>query len=383
MATPALISKLPQVGTTIFTVMSSLAAEVGAVNLGQGFPDFQMSQKLVSLVDKAMQDGYNQYAHMNGVAQLREVLAEKIAGLYGTAVSPDTQITITPGGTYAIYTALTTILRPGDEVIVFEPAYDSYIPNIGINGAVPVRIDLQFPDYRINWDLVRKKITKKTRMILLNTPHNPTGAVLRPEDMEQLRSIVKGTEIFIHSDEVYEHLIFDGLPHCSILRYPDLLERSFVSFSFGKIYHCTGWKLGYSVSSPALMKEFRKVHQFNCFSCHTPSQVALAAYLQDKDTYLSLSAFIQKKRDHFARLMQATKFTPLPSYGSYFQLYRYHRISDEPDKDFCIRITKEYGVASIPVSAFYQSGKDDRVVRFCFAKKEETLEKAAERLVKI
>ncbi|HWB93534.1 MAG TPA: methionine aminotransferase [Puia sp.] len=383
MATPALISKLPQIGTTIFTVMSSLAAEVGAVNLGQGFPDFQMSQKLVSLVDKAMQDGYNQYAHMNGVAQLREVLAEKIAGLYGTAVSPDTQITITPGGTYAIYTALTTILRPGDEVIVFEPAYDSYIPNIGINGAVPVRIDLQFPDYRINWDLVRKKITKKTRMILLNTPHNPTGAVLRPEDMEQLRSIVKGTEIFIHSDEVYEHLIFDGLPHCSILRYPDLLERSFVSFSFGKIYHCTGWKLGYSVSSPALMKEFRKVHQFNCFSCHTPSQVALAAYLQDKDTYLSLSAFIQKKRDHFARLMQATKFTPLPSYGSYFQLYRYHRISDEPDKDFCIRITKEYGVAPIPVSAFYQSGKDDRVVRFCFAKKEETLEKAAERLVKI
>ena len=383
MPTPALTSKLPRVGTTIFTVMSSLAAELGAVNLGQGFPDFPMSQELVSLVDKAMRDGYNQYAHMNGVAQLREVLAEKIAGLYGTTVSPDTQITITPGGTYAIYTALTTILRPGDEVIVFEPAYDSYIPNIEINGAIPVRIDLQFPDYRINWEEVKKKITPRTRMILLNTPHNPTGAILRPEDIEQLRAIVDGTEIFIHSDEVYEHLIFDGFQHTSILRYPDLLERSFVSFSFGKIYHCTGWKLGYSVSSPALTREFRKVHQFNCFSCHTPSQMALATYLKNKQTYLSLSAFIQKKRDHFARLMEATKFTPLPSYGSYFQLYRYHRISDEPDKDFAIRITKEYGVASIPVSAFYQEGKDDRVIRFCFAKREETLERAAERLIKV
>jgi len=383
MPTPALISKLPDVGTTIFTVMSSLATELGAVNLGQGFPDFPMSERLVALVDQAMRDGYNQYAHMNGMPRLREVLAEKIAGLYGTAVNPDTQITITPGGTYAIYTALTTVLRPGDEVIVFEPAYDSYIPNIGINGAIPVRIDLQFPDYRINWAEVKQKITAKTRMILLNTPHNPTGAILRAADMEELRRVVEGTDILIHSDEVYEHLIFDGLPHTSILRYPDLLERSFVSFSFGKVYHCTGWKLGYSVSSPNLMREFRKVHQFNCFSCHTPSQVALATYLQDKDTYLSLGAFLQKKRDYFAGLMQATKFTPLPSYGSYFQLFRYDRISDEPDKDFAIRITKEYGVASIPVSAFYQSGKDDHVVRFCFAKKEETLEKAAERLMKI
>jgi methionine aminotransferase len=383
MPTLTLKSKLPDVGTTIFTVMSSLAAELGAVNLGQGFPDFPMSERLVALVDQAMRDGYNQYAHMNGMTQLREVLAEKIAGLYGTAVNPDTQITITPGGTYAIYTALTTVLRPGDEVIVFEPAYDSYIPNIEINGAIPVRIDLQFPDYRIDWELVRQKITGKTRMILLNTPHNPTGAILGAADMEELRRVVEGTDILIHSDEVYEHLIFDGLPHSSILRYPDLLERSFVSFSFGKVYHCTGWKLGYSVSSPNLMREFRKVHQFNCFSCHTPSQVALATYLQDKDTYLSLGAFLQKKRDYFADLMKTTKFTPLPSYGSYFQLYRYDRMSDEPDRDFAIRITKEYGVASIPVSAFYQSGKDDHVVRFCFAKKEATLEKAAERLMKI
>ncbi|HEV2483771.1 MAG TPA: methionine aminotransferase [Puia sp.] len=383
MPTPSIASKLPDVGTTIFTVMSSLAAQLGAVNLGQGFPDFPMSERLTGLVDRAMRDGYNQYAHMNGYQPLLKVLAEKIGSLYGTAIDPDTQITITPGGTYAIYTALTTVLRPGDEVIVFEPAYDSYIPNIGINGAIPVRIGLQFPDYRVDWDLVRKKITPKTRMILLNTPHNPTGAILRPEDMEQLRDITKDTRILIHSDEVYEHLIFDGIPHSSILRYPDLLERSFVSFSFGKVYHCTGWKLGYSVSSPALTKEFRKVHQFNCFSCHTPSQVALATYLKDKETYLSLGAFLQKKRDHFAKLMAATKFTPLPSYGSYFQLYRYDRISDEPDKDFAIRITKEYGVASIPVSAFYQEGTDHRVVRFCFAKKEETLEKAAERLMKI
>src|SRR6185312_12501104 len=383
MSTSTLVSKLPEVGTTIFTVMSSLAAELGAVNLGQGFPDFPMSERLTGLVSQAMRDGYNQYAHMNGYAPLLETLAEKIEGLYGTRVNPDTQITITPGGTYAIYTALTTVLRPGDEVIVFEPAYDSYIPNIEINGAIPVRIDLQFPDYRVNWDEVRKKIKPKTRMILLNTPPNPTGAILRPADMEQLREIVKDTRILIHSDEVYEHLIFDGIPHNSILRYPDLLERSFVSFSFGKVYHCTGWKLGYSVSSPELMKEFRKVHQFNCFSCHTPSQVALAAYLKDKETYLSLGAFLQEKRDYFAELMAGTKFTPLPSYGSYFQLYRYDRISDEPDKDFAIRITKEYGVAAIPVSAFYQEGKDDRVVRFCFAKKEDTLEKAAERLITI
>jgi methionine aminotransferase len=380
---PAIESKLPQVGTTIFTVMSSLAAELGAVNLGQGFPDFPMSNELISLVAQAMEEGHNQYVHMNGLASLREVLAEKIAGLYGTPVDPAAQITITPGGTYAIYTALTTILRPGDEVIVFEPAYDSYIPNIGINGAIPVRIDLRFPDYHIDWDEVRRRITPRTRMILLNSPHNPTGAVLRPDDIEQLRSIVRDTRIFIHSDEVYEHLIFDNIPHQSILRYPDLLERSFVSFSFGKVFHCTGWKLGYSVSSPSLMAEFRKVHQFNCFSCHSPSQVGLARYLTNKESYLGLSEFVQQKRDYFGRLMAETQFTPLPSYGSYFQLYKYDRISDESDKDFAIRITKEYGVASIPVSVFYQSGKDDKVIRFCFCKKEETLEKAVERLIKI
>ena len=383
MSIPSFSSKLPQVGTTIFTVMSSLATELGAVNLGQGFPDFPMSGELVSLVDKAMRNGFNQYAHMQGLQSLREVLAGKIEYLYGTSIDPATQITITPGGTYAIYTALTTVLQPGDEVIVFEPAYDSYIPNIEINGAIPIRIPLSFPDYRIDWGEVRRRITQKTRMIMLNSPHNPTGSVLRKEDIDALRDIVQDSRIFIQSNEVYEHLIFDGVEHQSILRYPDLLERSFVSFSFGKIYHCTGWKLGYSVSSPELMAEFRKVHQFNCFSCHTPSQVALAEFLTDRSSYLELPSFLQGKRDYFQDLMRATRFTPLPSYGSYFQLYHYDRISDEADKDFAIRITKEYGVAMIPVSAFYTSGKDDKVVRFCFAKKEETLQRAVERLIKI
>jgi methionine transaminase len=318
---------------------------------------------------------------MQGLPSLREVLAEKVQGLYGTVINPDTQITITPGGTYAIYTALTTVLQPGDEVIVFEPAYDSYIPNVEINGAVPVRIDLQFPEYKIDWEEVKKRITPKTKMIMLNTPHNPTGAVLAETDIEQLRSIVNGTNIFILSDEVYEHLIFDNKPHLSILRYPDLLERSFVCFSFGKVYHCTGWKLGYCISSAELMKEFRKVHQFNCFSCHTPSQVGLTTFLKNKESYLSLGAFLQQKRDFFQSQMEQTKFTALPSYGSYFQCYKYDRISDEGDKEFAIRITKEYGVVPIPVSAFYQSGKDDKVVRFCFAKKEETIRSAIEKLV--
>lgn len=376
-------SKLPAVGTTIFTVMSSLAAELGAVNLGQGFPDFMMSERLMALVNEAMHKGFNQYVHMNGLIALREVLAEKIAFLYGTEIDPETQITVTPGGTYAIYTALTAVLQPGDEVIVFEPAYDSYIPNILVNGAVPIRIDLQYPDYRVDWDEVRRRITPRTRMIMLNSPHNPTGSVLRADDMQVLREIVRGTKILVHTDEVYEHLIFDGIPHQSILRYPDLLERGFASFSFGKVYHCTGWKLGYSVSAPALMKEFRKVHQFNCFSCHSPSQVALATFLAEKDSFLSLGAFMQEKRDAFQALMQQTRFTALPSYGSYFQLYKYDRISQEADKDFCIRITKEHGVATIPVSAFYQEGRDEHVIRFCFAKKQETLEKAVERLIRI
>lgn len=363
--------------------MSALANEYKAVNLGQGFPDYPMPAELIDLVDKAMRDGYNQYAPMPGWMPLREALAEKIAFLYNGSVNPDTEITITPGGTYAIYTALTAVLRPGDEVIVFEPGYDSYIPNIETNGAVPVLIDLQFPGYRIDWELVRKKITPRTRMIMLNTPHNPTGSVLREEDMKQLANLVRDTNILILSDEVYEHLIFDQVPHQSILRYPELFQRSFVCFSFGKVYHCTGWKLGYCVAPAAFTQEFRKIHQFNCFSCHTPAQVALAGFLRNRDSYLQLAPEMQQKRDYFARLMQATRFTPLPSYGSYFQCYQYDRISEESDKDLAIRITKEYGIATIPVSAFYQSGTDHKVIRFCFAKKESTLEQAVERLLKI
>ncbi|GAC1441768.1 MAG: pyridoxal phosphate-dependent aminotransferase [Sediminibacterium sp.] len=378
---PAIVSKLPGVGTTIFTIMSQLAIEQHAVNLGQGFPDFMMSEELTALVNKAMQDGFNQYAHMNGLPLLRERLAEKVARLYHTNIHPDTQLTITPGGTYAIYTALTTVLRPGDEVIVFEPAYDSYIPNIEINGATPVLVPLKYPNYSIPWDEVKTKLNSRTKMIMINSPHNPTGSVLSEYDVQQLKELIAGTPIFILSDEVYEHLIFDGIGHQSILRYPELLERSFVCFSFGKTYHCTGWKLGYCISSPALMKEFRKVHQFNCFSCDTPKQVALAAYIQKEDAYLSLGGFLQQKRDYFRQLMKATPFQCIPSHGSYFECYSYGHFSGERDRDLAIRLTKEYGIATIPMSAFYKNGKDDKVLRFCFAKKEATLEKAVQKLV--
>ena len=380
---PSVISKLPEVATTIFTVMSSLAKEYNAVNLGQGFPDFTMNEELIAKVNEAMQKGYNQYTHMNGYLPLREVLAEKIACLYGSEIHADTEITITPGGTYAIYTALTSVLRPGDEVIIFQPGYDSYIPNVLINGAIPVLIPLQYPDYSVNWEAVRKAVTPHTRMIMLNSPHNPTGAILGEEDIAALRAIVTGTDIFILSDEVYEHVIFDELPHQSMLRYPDLLERSFVCFSFGKIYHCTGWKIGYCVAPAAAMNEFRKVHQFNCFSTDTPKQVALASFLKQKDQYETLGSFIQQKRDYFLRLMKDTKFKMHNSYGSYFILGRYGHFSDESEKNIAIRITKDHGVATIPVSAFYQTPTDNKVLRFCFCKKEETLEKAVERLRKV
>lgn len=376
-------SKLPNVGTTIFTVMSALAAEHKAINLSQGFPDFDMPEELVNLTCEALQNGYNQYSPMAGWMPLRESIAAKVHDLYGVEINPDSEITITPGGTYGIYTAFTTVLQPGDEVIVFEPAYDSYIPNIEINGGVAVRIPLEFPTYRINWELVRAKITPRTRMIALNTPHNPTGSILRASDIEQLRQLVEEFNLLIMSDEVYEHLIYDGEPHQSILRYEDLRQRAFVNFSFGKVYHCTGWKMGYCIAPPAFTAEFRKVHQFNCFSCYTPAQVALAEYLKNKEAYRSISGFYQKKRDYFAELMKQTRFKPLPSYGSYFQLYYFDHLSDLSDKDFSIWLTKEHGVACIPVSAFYQEAIDNGVVRFCFAKKEETLEKAVERLVKL
>ena len=375
-------SRLPNVGTTIFTVMSKLAAEHGAVNLGQGFPDYQMNKKLISLVGKAMKKGLNQYAPMAGWIPLREAIAGKAAYLYGVTVDPEKEITITPGGTYAIYTALTTILQPGDEVIVFEPAYDSYIPNIEINGAKAITIDLLYPDYRIDWQAVKNVIGPRTKAIILNSPHNPTGAVLQEDDIIQLQTLLRDTNIFIISDEVYEHLIFDGVKHQSMLRYPDLLSRSFVCFSFGKTYHCTGWKLGYCIAPAALTAEFRKVHQFNAFACNTPLQAALAEYMSDRDAYLSLPGFMQKKRDRFIDLMSGSRFELLPTGGSYFICARYGKISEEPDRDFAVRLIKEAGVATIPVSAFYRGGKDNRVIRFCFSKRNKTLEEAAKRLRK-
>lgn len=368
--------------------MSALALRHNAINLGQGFPDFPMSDELIALVNEAMKNGHNQYVHMNGYIPLREAIAEKVEFLYNTKINPDTQITVTPGGTYALYTALTTILQPADEVIVFEPAYDSYIPAIEINGAKAINIEMTFPEYksdsyRIDWSLVKNKINDRTKAIIINSPHNPTGSVLSKEDIKQLQSIVKDTNIIIISDEVYEHLIFDGKQHESILKYPDLQEKSFVCFSFGKVYHCTGWKLGYCIAPEYLMKEFRKIHQFNCFTCDTAKQVALSTFLKQKENYLQLGIFLQQKRDFFQSLMAQTKLLPLPSSGSYFQLYSYKKISEETEKIFAARLTKENGVATIPVSAFYLSEVNNQVLRFCFSKKESTLEAAVERLIKL
>jgi methionine transaminase len=380
-------SKLPNTGQTIFSVMSSLATKHNAINLGQGFPDFQMNEILIDLVNKAMLQGHNQYVHMNGLDLLLESIEEKVFFLYQKKVNPETEITITPGATYAIYTALTSVLRPGDEVIVFEPAYDSYIPNIEVNGAKPVLIPLTYSgyksdSYRIDWNLVKEKITASTRMIMINSPHNPTGSVLNKTDLEQLENIVSGTNILILSDEVYEHIIFDGIQHESILKYPGLFNRSFICFSFGKVYNCTGWKIGYCIAPQPLMTEFRKVHQFNCFSCNSPVQYALAEFLKEKKVYMELGIFLQKKRDYFEKLMGQTRFKSLPSHGSYFQLYDYSAISNENENDFAIRLTKEAGVASIPVSAFYKNGQENKVLRFCFSKKESTLDEAVERLLK-
>ena len=376
-------SKLPKVGTTIFTEMSVLAQQHNAINLGQGFPDFAMSADLTCLVNEAMQAGHNQYVHMNGLPLLRERIAGKVFTLYKNSISAADEITITPGGTYAIYTAITALLEKDDEVIIFEPAYDSYIPNIEINGGKVVPVVLKFPDYHIDWEEVKQKVNHRTKAIIINSPHNPTGALLSEDDMKQLEKIVAGTNIFIVSDEVYEHLVFDHKKHISVLAFPELYKRSFVCFSFGKTYHCTGWKLGYCIAPPSLMAEFRKVHQFNCFTCNSPMQHAFAAYLQYENAYQELGNFIAAKRDHLTREMQGTRFKPLPSYGSYFQLYSYAGISEEKEKDFAIRLIKEFGVATIPVSSFYQSRQENKVLRFCFAKKEETLTEAAKRLAHV
>ena len=376
-------SKLPHIGTSIFTVMSQLAVKHNAINLGQGFPDFPMSEALIDCVTEAMKAGGNQYAHTNGVPLLRERLAEKINSLYGTTIQPETEITVTPGGTYAIFSAFSTIIQPGDEVIIFEPAYDSYIPNITFNGGVVVPIALSYPNYSIPWDTLKAAITKKTKAILMNTPHNPTGMVMTKEDILQLQEIVVSNNLYLISDEVYEHLIYDDKKHESVIKYPELFARSFVCFSFGKTYHCTGWKLGYCVAPENLMKEYRKVHQFNAFSCDTPKQLGIAKHMLDKEAYLSLGNFYQAKRDYLRKLLASTPLKYIPSSGSYFESYSYAAISNESDKVFAEKLVKDYGVAVIPMSAFYHDATDNKVIRLCFAKKEATLEAAAACLQKL
>jgi methionine aminotransferase len=376
-------SKLPHIGTSIFTVMSQLAVKHNAINLGQGFPDFPMSEALIDCVTEAMKAGGNQYAHTNGVPLLRERLSEKINSLYGTTINAETEITVTPGGTYAIFSAFSTIIQPGDEVIIFEPAYDSYIPNITFNGGVVVPIALTYPNYSIPWDTLKAAITKKTKAILMNTPHNPTGMVMTKEDILQLQEIVVSNNLYLISDEVYEHLIYDDKKHESVIKYPELFGRSFVCFSFGKTYHCTGWKLGYCVAPENLMKEYRKIHQFNAFSCDTPKQLGIAKHMLDKEAYLSLGNFYQAKRDHLRKLLASSPLKYIPSSGSYFESYSYAAISNESDKVFAEKLVKDYGVAVIPMSAFYQDATDNKVIRLCFAKKEATLEAAAACLQKL
>lgn len=373
-------SKLPQVGTTIFTVMSKLAAEHEATNLGQGFPNFPMDEKLSHLVHKRMLEGFNQYAPMQGVPELRKALVEKIERMYGHAYDWNDEITITSGGTQAIYTAITALVHEGDEVLLFAPAYDCYAPAIELCGATPIWYNLQYPSYKPNWEEVKKLINHRTRMIVINTPHNPTGTVLDESDMLALQKLVSGTDIIVLSDEVYEHLIFDGQQHQSVARFPELVKQSMAVYSFGKTFHNTGWKMGYIVGPGALMNEFRKVHQFNVFSCNTPVQYALTDYLHDADTYLSLPAFYEAKRNLFLEGLKGSRFVYTPAVGTYFQLLNFGNISNEKDTDLAIRWTKEQKITGIPCSVFYPDGLDQQVMRFCFAKNDETISAAASML---
>ncbi len=373
-------SKLPKAGTSIFTVMSALANKHNAINLAQGFPDFACDPELVKLVNDAMKKGHNQYAPMPGHLPLREAIAEKTFELYSAQYNPETEITVMPGGTLAIYAAIMALVHEGDEVIVIEPCYDSYVPSIIMAGGIPVYASMKMPGYQVDWNELKKLVNHRTRMIIINTPNNPTGQVISSNDMQKLEKLVAGTDIIILSDEVYEHIIFDGYEHQSVSRFPKLVERSVIISSFGKTFHTTGWKIGYCLAPANLMVEIRKAYQFMVFSVHTPTQYAITEYIKNKDSYLQLGAFYQKKRDCFAKLMEGSQFKLLPCSGSYFQCAVYDKISNENDKDFATRITVEAGVASIPISAFYHKGVDNKVLRFCFAKKEETLEKAAEKL---
>jgi len=385
MTTPVLQSRLPAVGTTVFTLMSALANEHGAVNLGQGFPDFHCDPRLLDAVDAAMRAGHNQYAPMTGLSVLRDAIAAKLAALYGHAYDANAEITVTAGATQGIITAILCAVHPGDEVIVIEPCYDSYQPSIVLAGGVPVPVAMRVDahGYSVPWDAVAAAVTPKTRMIVVNTPHNPTGTILRQADLDALADIVAGTGILILSDEVYEHMVYDGQQHASVSRHPVLAERAFVVSSFGKTYHVTGWKIGYVAAPTPLMAEFRKVHQYNVFSVNTPMQAGLADFMRDPAPWRDLPAFYQRKRDLFRAGLANTRFTLLPADGTYFQCVRYDGISDLSESEFAQWLTREIKVAAIPVSAFYSRPTESGIVRFCFAKKDETLALALERLAKV
>ncbi len=376
-------SKLPNAQTSIFAVMSGLATKENALNLSQGFPNFKTSEVLIDLVNEAMKKGLNQYAPMPGIISLREAIAQKIDDTYQIIYNPDTEITVTAGATQAIFTIIAAFINKGDEVIIFTPAYDCYEPSIELFGGITHSVALKAPDYMANWQQVKSLISSKTKMIIINTPHNPTGSILHSEDLIALQNIVKGTNIIVLSDEVYEHIIFDGETHQSVMLYPELVKRSFIVASFGKTFHHTGWKTGYVVAPDYLMTEFRKAHQFNVFCVNHPVQVGLAEFLKNRDNYLGLPDFYQQKRDYFLNLIKDSRFEFAPAKGTYFQLLSYKKISDEYDYDFAIRLTKDHKIASIPISVFYNDSYDAKMLRFCFAKTEETLMQAAEILNRI
>ncbi len=376
-------SKLPNVGTTIFSVMSALANEHKAINLSQGFPNFDCSDKLKTLVEKYIRKGYNQYAPMPGIPALRHRLVEKIEKLYGVTIDPDLEITITAGATQALYCAISAFVKPDDEVILIEPAYDCYRPAIEINGGIPVTYQMEAPNYQVDWKMLERLITWRTRMIVVNTPHNPTGKTFKENDWERLRAIAEDRDILVLCDEAYEHIVFDKEKHRSLIQFPEIFSRGLSVFSLGKTLHATGWKIGAIVAPPKLSKEFRKVHQFCNFSINTPFQYAIADFLEDPEEYLHLNEFFQKKRDFLLSAMNGSRFKPIHSEGTYFQLFDYSEISDEPDTEFAKRMTTEFGVASIPVSVFNSNKKDDKIIRLCFAKTEETLAKAGELLRKV
>lgn len=376
-------SKLPNVGVTIFTKMSKMANDFGAINLAQGFPDFPVSPELIDRVHHYMQQGMNQYAPMPGILVLREAIASKTEHCYGWKPNVDSEITVTCGAIEAINSAVTALILPGDEVIIMDPAYDAYEPIINLQGAKAIGVPLRQPDYSIDWEAVRSQVTSKTRMIMINTPHNPSGVTISTKDLEALEDVTSGTEIMVLSDEVYEHIVFDGEMHQSVLRSEELRKRSVVTSSFGKTFHATGWRMGYLIAPSELMVEIRKVHQYNTFTIHTATQYAIADYLRKPAHYEDVAPMYQQKRDFFLKVMEGSRFKPVPSQGTYFQLMDYSAISDKGDVEFSEWMTKEIGVATIPMSVFYQDKQDNKVLRFCFAKNEDTLAAAAEKLCKL